>query len=76
MDEEPRYPCCKAARTVGLSVPRRWRGPEDAGKPLGSFCQWDNPGCNVVYDNQRGAGDTADPSTVLGGGNIAIQGTK
>jgi len=30
----------------------------------------------VVYDNQRGAGDTADPSTVLGGGNIAIQGTK
>mgnify|MGYP000325785094 CR=1 FL=1 len=36
----------------------------------------DNPTCNVVYDNQRGADDPADPSTVLGGGNIAIQGTK
>jgi hypothetical protein len=32
----------------------------------------------VVYDNQRDAGDTADlsTSTELGGGNIAIQGTK
>jgi hypothetical protein len=26
----------------------------------------------VVYDNQMGAADTDDPTTVLGGGNILI----
>jgi hypothetical protein len=32
---------------------------------------WDSTG-NIVYDNQIGAADTADPSTVLGGGSIVI----
>jgi PKD repeat protein len=35
---------------------------------------WDrNNGNALVYDNQAGAGDDADPNTALGGGNIRIQ---
>ncbi len=33
---------------------------------------WDRTNDAVVYDNQVGAGDTADPTTVLGGGSIVI----
>jgi hypothetical protein len=34
---------------------------------------WDqNQGNGVIYDNQLGAGDNADPTTVLGGGSITI----
>jgi hypothetical protein len=33
---------------------------------------WEKASGAVVYDNQVGADDAADPSTVLGGGNIAI----
>jgi hypothetical protein len=33
---------------------------------------WDAAGGGVVYDNQAGAADTADPTTSLGGGNIVI----
>ena len=33
---------------------------------------WDNASGAVVYDNQMGAADTADPTTPLGGGNIAL----
>lgn len=35
---------------------------------------WDkNNGDAIVYDNQLNAPDSADPSTVLGGGSIVIQ---
>lgn len=33
---------------------------------------WDTSTGSVVYDNQMGASDTADPSTVIGGGSIVI----
>jgi uncharacterized delta-60 repeat protein len=33
---------------------------------------WDKASGNVVYDNQQGASDTGDPTTVIGGGNIVI----
>lgn len=34
---------------------------------------WDKGnGDRIVYDNQTGAGDAADPVTVLGGGSIVI----
>jgi hypothetical protein len=33
---------------------------------------WDKASSQVVYDNQLGDGDTANPSTVLGGGSIVI----
>lgn len=36
------------------------------------FKVWDKASGNVIYDNQVGANDTADPSTVLGGGDIVI----
>jgi hypothetical protein len=34
---------------------------------------WDVATGNIVYDNQLGADDNADPTTVLGGGSIVIQ---
>lgn len=37
---------------------------------------WDKSTSNVVYDNQIGAVDNADPTTVLGGGQIVIQTAK
>ena len=33
---------------------------------------WDKVSGLVVYDNQRGADDAADPTTALGGGSIVI----
>jgi hypothetical protein len=34
---------------------------------------WDkNNGNAIVYDNQRNAADSANPTTVLGGGNLVI----
>ena len=33
---------------------------------------WDKTTGGVIYDNQLGAGDDAEPSTVLGGGSITI----
>lgn len=33
---------------------------------------WDNNGGGLVYDNQAGDPDTADPVTAIGGGNIVI----
>ena len=33
---------------------------------------WEKATGTIVYDNQAGAGDTADPTTTLGGGNIVI----
>jgi hypothetical protein len=33
---------------------------------------WDKGTGNIVYDNQIGAADSADPSTALGGGSIVI----
>jgi hypothetical protein len=33
---------------------------------------WDKTTGAVVYDNQMGGADTADPTTVLGGGSILI----
>ncbi|MGE0883538.1 MAG: HYR domain-containing protein [Blastocatellales bacterium] len=33
---------------------------------------WNNSGGGLVYDNQLNAPDSADPTTVLGGGNIVI----
>ncbi|MFN8470018.1 MAG: ExeM/NucH family extracellular endonuclease [Caldilineaceae bacterium] len=37
---------------------------------------WDKSTGTVVYDNQRNAGDTADPTTALGGGSIVIHDGK
>jgi hypothetical protein len=34
---------------------------------------WDRATNNIVYDNQLGVDDTADPTTVIGGGSIQIQ---
>jgi hypothetical protein len=34
---------------------------------------WDTANGAVVYDNQRGAGESAEPTTTLGGGNITIK---
>jgi PKD repeat protein len=34
---------------------------------------WDRATGQVVYDNQMGASDSADPTTVIGGGSIVIQ---
>ena len=34
---------------------------------------WDKATGKVVYDNQKGASDTATPTTVLGGGSISIK---
>ena len=34
---------------------------------------WEVATAELVYDNQRNAGDTADPVTALGGGSIIIQ---
>ena len=33
---------------------------------------WNNTGGALVYDNQMNAPDSADPTTVLGGGSIVI----
>jgi hypothetical protein len=33
---------------------------------------WDKGTGNVIYDNQMGAGDTADPNTAIAGGSIVI----
>jgi hypothetical protein len=33
---------------------------------------WNNAGGGLVYDNQMNAPDNADPTTVLGGGQIVI----
>ncbi len=33
---------------------------------------WDKVTGNIIYDNQTGASDLEDPTTVLGGGNIVI----
>jgi hypothetical protein len=33
---------------------------------------WDKTTSSVMYDNQMGDGETADPSTQLGGGDIVI----
>jgi hypothetical protein len=33
---------------------------------------WDKNTGNMIYDNQMGASDTSDPTTVLGGGSIVI----
>jgi hypothetical protein len=33
---------------------------------------WDKTTGAVIYDNQMGGADTADPTTVLGGGSILI----
>jgi len=33
---------------------------------------WDKATDEIVYDNQMGAADTADPATILGGGSIVI----
>ena len=33
---------------------------------------WDKASGSVVYDNQLGAADTSDPTTVIGGGSIVI----
>ena len=33
---------------------------------------WDKATENIIYDNQLGALDTKDPTTVLGGGSIVI----
>jgi hypothetical protein len=33
---------------------------------------WDKATGTMVYDNQMGAGDTGDPTTVIGGGSIVI----
>lgn len=34
---------------------------------------WDRATSSIVYDNQIGALDTADPTTVIGGGSFVIQ---
>ena len=36
------------------------------------FKIWDRASGTVIYDNQPGADDTANPSTILGGGSIVI----
>ncbi len=33
---------------------------------------WDRGSGGLVYDNQMGANDDSDPTTVLGGGNIVV----
>src|SRR5439155_6525314 len=33
---------------------------------------WDKPNGNIIYDNQLGASDTGDPTTLIGGGDIVI----
>jgi hypothetical protein len=33
---------------------------------------WDKTTGNIIYDNQMGASDTADPTTAIGGGDIVI----
>jgi hypothetical protein len=33
---------------------------------------WDKSTGNVIYDNQTGASETADPTTALGGGSVVI----
>jgi hypothetical protein len=33
---------------------------------------WDKTTSAVIYDNQTGAADSADPTTALGGGSIVI----
>ena len=33
---------------------------------------WDKVSGQIVYDNQISGGDTANPTTVLGGGSIVI----
>ena len=33
---------------------------------------WDKATGDIVYDNLAGAADTADPTTVIGGGSIVI----
>ena len=33
---------------------------------------WDKGSGGVVYDNQMGASDTADPTTAIAGGSIVI----
>lgn len=38
---------------------------------------WDkDAGDMVVYDNQMGGGDSDDPSTAIGGGNIVVHKKK
>ena len=37
---------------------------------------WDRTTGNVIYDNQMGSGDTADPTTTLGGGDIVIHSSR
>ena len=37
---------------------------------------WERSTGAAVYDNQMDAGDTADPTTALGGGSIIIHTTK
>ncbi|MCB0035365.1 MAG: tandem-95 repeat protein, partial [Anaerolineales bacterium] len=37
---------------------------------------WDRTTGEVVYDNQMGVSDTAEPTTAIGGGNITIHGGK
>jgi hypothetical protein len=34
---------------------------------------WSKTSGGVIYDNNRGASDSSDPTTVLGGGSITIQ---
>ncbi len=50
----------------------------DGSKPGGGgenklrFQLWDKVTGDLVYDNQSGSADDADPTTVLGGGNISV----
>lgn len=37
---------------------------------------WDKSSGQVVYDNEMGASEDAEPSTVIGGGSIVIHKTK
>lgn len=34
---------------------------------------WDRVTDQIIYDNQMGADDTADPATAIGGGAIVIR---
>jgi hypothetical protein len=49
-------------------------GQMNGGGGIGTFRIkiWDKTNGGIVYDNQIGANDSADPSTALGGGSIVI----
>jgi hypothetical protein len=50
-----------------------WDGQVAGGTDKFRMRIWDNDAAGwVVYDNQRGVGDTVEPSTALGGGSIVV----